>query len=312
MERFELTLVEKEVLGLLTEELLRPKQITLRRKTSPQATYKIIRKLKKKGAYTKGLIKVEKEGGSIKPLNQIRIHAQQFLIKIIWKDIKYKTKLKKSNQVQIDGNTIDMYENSIYISSNQSFYGDNLSHAFFKSGNYWPRFFARLEHETGCILFKPRSQNIKLTRVHIAETDNELAKMVDNKGDRFFKVYASDDGKLRFLIDNSFNLHEFEGVRAKTARPDMEKVGDVFNDIADKKHYLPSDTKIMLDKMVSASSNLLQYAASTNKNIENMTSKLNFMAVNQESHAGLIKEAKNMLKGLNKRLNQRSLKGWLD
>ena len=58
-----LTTTEKDVLDFLTVELLTPKQITIRRKTSQEATNKIIRKLKKKGAYNIGCEKVVEKGG---------------------------------------------------------------------------------------------------------------------------------------------------------------------------------------------------------------------------------------------------------
>jgi len=253
----DLTNSEKEVLNLLTEERLSPKKIALQRKCTRQAISKIIKSLKKKGAYTLSLQVVDKDGGTQQPSVQLRIHALQFIIKILWKDERYAKQLESSNQLKIDGNTLDLYPNAIYLSLNQSFYGDTLSHAFWKVSQYMPRLLARMEHELKCILIKARSQNIKLVRIHIAETNNELAKQVENTGDRYFKVYAEDDGKLRFLIDNSFNLHEFEGVRAISARPDMEKVGNVFNDIADKEHYLPSDTKSMIDKLAIISQNMV-------------------------------------------------------
>ena len=280
----DLTLCEKEILNLLAEERLTPKQIALRRECTRQAVSKILKSLKKKGVYTISLHKVDKEGGTCQPPNQIRIHAQQYIIKIIWKDNKYKEILNNSNQLQIDGNTLDLHENSIYISMNQSFYGDNLPHAFWKCAQYWPRFLARCEHELKCLLFKPRAQNIKLVRVHIAETNNELAKQIDNTCDKYFKVYAEDDGKLRFLVDNSFNLHEFEAVRSTSARPDMEKIGKVFNDLADKEHYLPSDTRDFIEGIVKATANL---TISSTKIDEKVTQTLQLLEIQTKATTSL-------------------------
>lgn len=299
---------------MFTDELLTPKQITIRRKTTQEATNKIIRKLKKKGAYNIGCQKVVKMDGTPQPSqpnNQIRIHAQQFSIQIIWKDYKYKQLLEKTNQIEVDGNTISLWLGNIDIYSNQSFYGDTLSHAFYKSAEYWKRLFARLEHEVNCILTKPRCQNIKMVRLHISETNNEIAKEIDNTGDRWFKVYAPEDGKLCFLIDNSFNLHEFETVHSKTAKPDMEKVGKVFLDIRENESYLPSDSKSMVDKLVIVSSNMLQYADKTNENIA-------WLAENIKLHgpawSGITKEAGNIrkeVKRLSGILSQKNLRDYL-
>ena len=200
---------------------------------------------------------------------------------------------------------------SIDIYSNQFFYGDTLAHAFHKSAEYWNRLMAKLEHEVSCILLKPRSQNIKLVRLHIAETNNEIAKDIDNSGEKWFKVYAPEDGKLCFLIDNSFNLHEFEAVHSKTAKPDMEKVGKVFIDIREKKSYLPSDSKEMIDKLALVSKNMVDYAIKTNENTA-------WLAENIKQHGpawfGIAKEAGAIRKEVRKLsgiLSQKKLGEWV-
>lgn len=310
-----LTKTEQEVLDMLTEEYLTPKQITIRRKTSQEATNKIIRKLKKKGAYNIGCQKVvdlRVAQQPPQPKNQIRLHNQQFSIRILWKDRKYKEKLENTSEIEIDGNTINLWPNSIDIYSNQSFYGDDLTHAFAKSATYWNHFIARLEHEVSCILKKPRSQNIRLCRLHIAETNNEVAKDIDNRGDRYFKIYAREDGKLWFLIDNSFNLHETEFVHSKTAKEDAQKIlSGVFNDYRDKEHYLPSDAKGMIDKLTMISSNILQCSLKTNDNIA-------WLSENIKTHGpawfGMAKEAGNIrkeVKRLSGILSQKKLKEYL-
>lgn len=61
---------QKEVLILLTKEFLTIKQIALRRKTSIQAIYKIIGKLKQKGILglgNRGLKGVEKKQSTFQP-----------------------------------------------------------------------------------------------------------------------------------------------------------------------------------------------------------------------------------------------------
>lgn len=279
-----LTNCETEILHLLTEEFLTQKQIAQRRNCTRQAVNKIVRSLKKKGAYNLGLQKVDKTKGTSQPINQIRIHAQQFIIKIIWKDYKYKNLLKKTSQLDIDGNTVNLWPNSVEIYSNQSFFGEDLTQAMAKSCKYWDRIIARLEHDTNCILKKPRCQNIRLARIHIAETDNEVAKDIENKGDRFFKIYGNDDGKLWFLIDNSFNLHEAEAVHSKRGVEDMRKVTNVFNDIRDKDSYLPSDTKEMIDKMVIGSSNLLKAQENMDCLLYKTNESINWLADNIKSH----------------------------
>ena len=302
----ELTQSEIEILNFLTNEFLTPKQIAIRRKTTLQAVYKIIKSLQKKGAYTKGLMKVEKSGVGIQPYstNQLRIHNQQWDIRIIYKSEKYFRILEKASEIEIDNNKIHLWENKIDIYSNQNIYGYDIRRAMSNSMAYWDKFIAKLEHEIGCILKKPRSTNIKLVRMHIAETNNEISKEMNNKGERFLKVFTTDEGKLWFLIDNSFNLHEAEAVHSKTAKEDMEKVVGVFNDIRDNETYLPSSTKEMLDKMVLVSSNILEAQQNEHSIIHKTNESVNWLSENIRSHGpawfGMSKGAADIKKEIRK------------
>lgn len=243
-----LTQTEKDVLYLLTQEFLTPNQIQIRRQCSQQAISKIICNLKKKGAYNIGCEMVVKKHPTPQPnYNTIRLHAQQFNIKILYQDYKYNEILEKSNTITIDGNTIRLNQDTIEIYSKQSFYADDVQKATVKSFEYWNRFFARLEHDLKVILVKPRSQNIKLVNQHYAETNNELAEESEKKGYRI-KLYTTDDGRLWFTIDNSLNQHEAETLHPSSAKEDMQDtVKPFFNDMRDKPHYLPSQIRATVE-----------------------------------------------------------------
>ena len=246
-----LTPTEKEVLFLLTHEFLTPNQIAIRRQRTQQSVSKIMCSLKKKGAinianHPNNMV-VKNQPTSQPTTNFIRLHGQEFNIKILWKEYKYKQLTEKSNTLMIDGNTIRLYKNSIEIYSGQSFYADDTQKATVRSMEYWSRFFARLEHEFKVILVKPRSQNIKLVNQHYAETNNELSQECEKKSEKI-KVYTTDDGRLWFTIDNSFNLHEAETLHPHSAKEDMQDtVKPFFNDMRDKSHYLPSQIRITVE-----------------------------------------------------------------
>jgi len=227
----DLTPTEQEVLYLLTDEFLTPKQIQQRRQISHQAVYKIIGNLRKKGAFNSGMVKVAKLQRTMQPCNQkIRLHGQEFNIKILHMDQRYQQALERSNLLVSDGNTIRLYKDSIEVYSGHDFTSDDVQKATAKSFVYWNRFFARLEHDLKVILIKPNSQNIKLVNQHYAETNNEFSKECERKGDHV-RIYTKEDGKLWFVIDNSFNLHEAESLHPKTAKQDMEGVKSFFNDL---------------------------------------------------------------------------------
>lgn len=236
-----LTKVQNEVLFLLTKEFLTVNQIALRRGTSNKAVYKVLDILKKKGIINRAYSLVERNIPTLQPFNHsIRLHAQEFNIKILWKNTRYRELLKKSNLLDIDGNTIRLYKNSIEVYSNKSFYSEDINKATSKSIQYFNKLFVRLEHELKIIILKPRFQNIKMVNAHYSEVNNELAKDYELKGEKI-KVYTTEEAKLWFTIDNSFNLHEAETLHPQSSKQDIEKVKDVFNDIRDNEHLKLSE-----------------------------------------------------------------------
>lgn len=224
-----LTQSEKEVLHLLTDEFLTVKQMCLRRKCTRQAIHKILKNLRKKGAYNNGLQMVDKTNPLVNQTGLIRLHGQEFNIKIIWQDDKFQEFLKNSNILYLDGNTVRLYKNSIEIYSGQSFYADNEQTATSKSLEYWRKFFVRLEHDLKVILFKQRSANIKLVNQHYARTNSEISESAIERGERI-RVYAQEDGKLCFITDDSFGFKEDETLHPQTAKQDRKSIDKQVND----------------------------------------------------------------------------------
>ena len=240
----ELTETEKEVLILLTKEFLTPKQVALRRETSKQATYEIIRNLKKKGVITRQYANLYYfQCGSKESKGKIRLHGQEFNIKILFKDHRYKEILKKCNTIDNDGCTIRLYRNSVEIYANKSFWGETAQRATAESMRYWQRFFIKLENDLKIILVKHRSQNIKLVKAHYANINDPIAKQPEADN---IKIYAKEDGKLWFQIDNSLNLHEGETQHPETAKEDMQEVIIPFlQDLRDSKLVMSDVVKLI-------------------------------------------------------------------
>ena len=243
----QLTATEKKIVPLISEQYLTVKQIAIRRKTSVRAVQKIVKSLKEKGALNIVRKQVRffdstSELSSSKARYRIRLHGQEWHIKILEKDERYKKLLAKCNKITIDKNTVRLHRDTIEVYSGEglSFIADDVHKATSRSLEYWDRFFTRLEHEFNVILVKNRFQNIMLVNQHYAEMNNELGEEVEKKGVKV-KIYANDDGKLWFLIDNSFNLHEAETLHPNTAQGDMETVKAYFNDLRDNPHLRPSE-----------------------------------------------------------------------
>lgn len=295
----QLTIAEKEVLDMLSEEYLTPKKIAIRRKSTTQAVYRIRRNLRKKGVINlinKRVAKTLPTSNHFATLKK-RLHAQEFNIRILYKDKRYQETRKKSNVINIDGNTIRLYKNTIELYSGQSFYADTVDKVTAKSFKYWNRLFARMEHDLKVLLVKSRSQNIRLVNHHYSEINNELARDIDVKVEKI-RVYAEDDGKLWFLIDNSFNLHEAETVHPDTAQLDMrDTIVPFFNGLRSNKGFTPQFVLDVLGELV------LDRKYYT----ENLRSHVKAVQQLGEGVGKLRKDVKN----LNNRLSQKKLGGWI-
>lgn len=228
-----LTLVEREVLHLLTEELLTIKKAALRRQTSVRNIQKIAKKLREKGLLKGSSQSVRLIDGSSEPtnLNGIRLHGEQWLIKIIQRNDIYKEKIGK--HIIIDGNTIRLHRDVICIYSTQSFFGSDTWASTAKSIDYWNTFFVKLENELKLMLVKPRTQNIERVKAEYAQIRNGLAIQCEREAEKI-RIRTREDGKVWFTIDNSFNLREAETQHHETSQMDMQNVVEPqFNDLRD-------------------------------------------------------------------------------
>jgi hypothetical protein len=272
-----LTLAEQEVLHLISDEFLTLKQISKRRQCSLQAVYKIIKKLKQKGAYGTGLNKVE----NIQPtFNQsdIRLHGQEFNIRILFQDNKYQELLNKSNTLFIDSNTIRLYKNSIEIYSGNSFYGKNSNEAEKHSLEYFERLFNRLEHDLSISIKKNRARNIKIVNQHYARGNSEICDNYTQKHERVW-VYAEEDGKLCFITDDSFGFREDETIHPTTSKIDRKAIDKQINDW--RLNNPPTNSELAI-------------------NIDNLTKIMNYYGENLVSHVKAIQDLSKGVKKLTK------------
>lgn len=242
-----LSKIEEEVLHLLTKEYQTPKQVSIRRGTSSQATYKIINNLKKKGVLTRNYKRVAFSQGTIQPFQGIRVHALEFNIKIINKNYSYNKRVGKSNLEFLDGNTIKLCPNSLEVYGNKSFFGFDEQRAMSKAVSYYNRFFVRLESFLNIVILKRRIPNISLVRCEFSEVDNEVARDCGDKSS-YIKLFAREDGKLWFSIDNSFNLYEMETHHKHTAKRDMFRVKKHIQDWRDNDPVTNSELMVLVKR----------------------------------------------------------------
>lgn len=231
-----LTKTEKIILRLMTEEFYKEAQIARKRGCSRQAVNMHVKNLKRKGALNSGLQSTKKKlcscQQSKKNVNQIRLHGQEFKIKIIKQNPRYQELLKKSNIMYRDGHTIKLYKNSIeiYAGKGASFYGKDAWEADREASEYWQKFFTRLEHELSSIIIKERSGNIKEVNHHYARGDSEICEDALREDGEHIRIFCPHDGKLAFITDCSFGDKEDETVHPITAKQDRDNISKQIND----------------------------------------------------------------------------------
>lgn len=250
---------QEEILMLILSEYLTVKQIARRRKTSVQSVYKTIRKLKAKGLLqgtNKRGLKFSMHSDPIYKggLKQVRLHGLEFNIGIISKNEKYYQVRQQKNKLIYEGNTIRLYNDSIEVYSHKDFYSDEVEQSLKDSEAYFNLFFVKLEQLLGITILKGINTRIKQVKAHYSLTNNDLAKDYNKKKIRLY-VKSDIDGKLRFTIDNSYNLHEFEGLHPETSKPDIEKVKRVFNEYASEKAYTPFEIQKVVAELAQSQLN---------------------------------------------------------
>jgi len=258
-QRQKLTEAERGVLALLKEEPLTIKQISRRRKTTRQATERLIKSMVKKGfvrhigtlvvAYTYGGWGIPENATiSYKGEHMVRLHGEAYRIEPIATSPAWE-RVKVSTSIIFQGNTVVAYRDCLMVFSLQSFEGRTTDDCDAVAVRYWLGYFHGLERRYGFSILKERAQNIKRVRAHYAEKDNELARDLRRKKQRKVRVFGTRDSKEWLLFDDSLKLDEAETTHSptpkdeRTAKEDMGVViQPIFNDYRDNwnKILLPS------------------------------------------------------------------------
>lgn len=250
LQKNRLTLLQRQVLDLLTVKGCWPAEVSRRLKISKPAVSKHITALRKMGflgsSIGKGVNYRCTPQGVGHNVNLLRLHAEQLLIKLIISSNKYDTARLRASSVSIDGNRVVFYRDSIVVFSYQSFYGVDALACDAEASAYWVRFLHRLENLYGVLLLKERKENFKRVKAHYAEMNNELARGFRKKN-QSVRFFGSKDGKEWLVFDDSKGLDEMEATHTATvkepreAREDIELMQAFFNDLRDHPGGLPSD-----------------------------------------------------------------------
>lgn len=130
----------------------------------------------------------------------------------------------------------------------------------------------KLENKLCLKIINKGGIDFDLPKRDISLIKNEVAKKY-NKEKR--KLYVYDDfNRLRLIIDASkskitgVNLNEFESVNPELSLEDSTKTQNYFLNVIDKPHYLPSETKEIIDQLAKQNLILSQSVEKWHKEIE--------------------------------------------
>jgi len=247
-----LTKAEKEIIRLIFEEKLTRKQIEIRRQCKRQAVSKLISSLRRKGALkleSVGLKLVDSLPSTCQPNNsaQVRLHGQEFRIKLLLQAEEYRNSLNDSNIIYLDGHTIKLYKNviEIYAGEGTSFFGDDENEADSKSASYWRTFFRKLEYSIKVIIVKEGCRNIKEVNHHYARGNSEICYNNLEKEGKKIRVLDPIDGKGWLITDESFGDKEDETIHPETAKPDRGTIDRYLNDWRSNKP--PTNSELLME-----------------------------------------------------------------
>jgi hypothetical protein len=204
----------------------------------------------------------------------------------LWQSDSYKLKINKI--IQDQERTISLWKDCIEIHIHNDFIGLTPNETIGELFLYLNHLLPIVENDLKIVILKPRATNIKIVSSHYAEGNNELSKKSQEIGE-YIRCYTKDDGKLWFLFDFSKKNFEAEAVHPSTAKEDMTKLVDFFNDIREKEHYKPSEIKGFIDIVLE-----------TEKNYATLIQR----------HLIVQEETLKTLKAIRKQANQTNLKRW--
>lgn len=225
---------QQEILYLLLDERLTPKQIAKNKGVSHQAVYKTIKKLKDLGIIKQVAYNTFfHTGSSPKKLhsdnNEFRLHGQKLVIKVLSVSEYFIKYLESKNRDLIDNNVVMLNENKITIYANKDFWGNSVNTCVRLSLDYWTRFITKLENRFRINLITHNTSNIKEFGGEIAKVNDIIARKINLEGHKL-KVYDN-KGRLRLIVDKSFKFNELEAVNKDFYIEDMGKVENFYKDL---------------------------------------------------------------------------------
>jgi len=209
-------------------------EIAKRRKVKPQTIYNMLYRLEARGVLN---LSEYKRGGvvCVKSPN-LRLHALQYQIKILYQSPVYKKTKKNHNIISFGDFKVALFSNSLTLWILRDFIGVNSSECQREASEYLYKTLYFLERKYNLILVKRGYQNIKEVRSHYAQMNNSLAdKAIRNN--QPIQIKGREDGKVWLSADLSINPPELETTHKDTAFEDMHDIIEPFFSVLKENPY---------------------------------------------------------------------------
>lgn len=208
---------------------------------------------------------------------------------IAWKELKIGG---RGERIYFEGQKIWLTNRSVIIYERNSYFAETAKDARKTAIFSLVKTVKKLERLLRAdFTFKAgREYRFKVSRQHYALVKNALAEQYDSEGRRLL-IREPASGKLWFVIDNSFSLHEAETVHAETSVNDNEKVQSFFNSLKAN----PLTTKFILESFASVAEN--QQAITANQ--QAITANQAAFGENMRTHVEAIRKIGDGVEQLN-------------
>jgi hypothetical protein len=172
------------------------------------------------------------------PLDEVggwkkNVHAQKIRAFVHWSSDKY---LKSPNVYLkdfVDGVDVVCQGKFIILRSNKKkFYAESEQKALWKSLGFWSDVIHRLEDRLGVLIFKKGCQAFEFLYQEFETGDSPVALDAEKKG-HIWRVFHSDDGKLRLSVDWSDGSPNHETHHRRDAHVDSVVFEKHINSILD-------------------------------------------------------------------------------
>ena len=299
--------------------------------TSETSIYRLLKRMRKDGLLTSNNELTEHGTEHVKKFmavssdvkfnikdNDIRLHNVQVTIKILHKPRGYDyrknnmiaMKVRDYDLTNLNNNYKEQFKvNDVTVKTNidsielfpKDIYAETEQQASKRLMDIVFEVIKRIENLYHVTLIKDNYCNIRISRQHYALIRNQLAKLYRNehKGS-VFRVFDDGDGKVRLTIDISQGP-EFEAEHPTKSPSDVNKCQPYFKDLINKEHFLPSDTKEMIQGLVTASQNMLQ------RQEQSLLIEKEY-AHNMKTHVEVLKGIEKSFRKFNTLLSQKKLK----